>query len=198
MATETYELCVDGVQSASYRSMVLHFSGVGVNSNDTLAAGDSLVTGFRLTCEAAMLAALPSSYSLMEYRARRATPKPSAVSRSSFQVAGVPGTGASTCTAMQTCPCIFLVPTMGVKSGGKIFFPAVPTGELDQNTFSGTWSGLIDTWMATMLSPFTQAGIDWQLAIFSRKLLTTSDVAGYHLSSVIGFQNRRRKPTGAV
>lgn len=198
MATETYELSIDGLNTSSYRDTVLHFSGVGVASGDTLAAGESLIAGFIANCETLFLLTMPQSYSLIAYRARRATPKPSFVAHNEFGVGAKQGTRGSSTTAQQTCPSVFLVPTMGTKSGGKIFWPCVQAGDINQNQYVAGWQTAVNNVLAAMIAGFTTAGITWTLAIYSRKHGSTSNVAGHNFSPVIGFQGRRRKPTGAV
>lgn len=198
MATETYELDVDGTLAGMYRSNVLHFKGVGVASGDTLAAAESLVTGWNANLKTLWLATVPQTYALDMLRARRATPKPSAVGYLSYGPFAEVGTRGSNASAQQTCPSIFLVPTMGVKSGGRIFWPAVPAGDLDQNAYSAAWRTAVDAAIAAMISGFTTSGITWTLAIYSRKLSSTSDIAGHNYSPVIGFQSKRRKPVGSI
>jgi hypothetical protein len=198
MATETYELAIQGLLASSYRETVLHFSGVGVASGDTLAAGESLINGFVTAAEGLFAATLPPTFSITGYRARRSTPAPSAVAHLQYPPGYLPGTRGSGSTSQQCCPSIFLVPTMGTKSGGKIFWPAVPQGDILDNVYGAAWKTAVDATIAALVAGFTNAGITWTLAIFSRKHLSTSTVAGHNYSPVIGFQSRRRKPTGAI
>lgn len=198
MATEVYELRINGTLNASYRQTVLHFQGVGVSSGDTLAAAESLVTGWDANIKTSFLATLPGVYSLFDLQARRATPKPSAVGYKSYGPFATPGTGATNSTAQQTCPSIFLVPSMGTKSGGKIFWPAIPAGSLIDSAYQAAWMTAVNTCLAAMLAGFTTAGITWTHCIFSRKLQTAATITGHNFSPVIGFQGRRRKPAGAV
>lgn len=198
MATETYELSLSGTLNASYRETVMHFTGVGVASGDTLAAGESLILGFRTNLEALFLATLPASYFLILYQARRATPKPSAVAHTSYGAMSTPGTRGSNANAQQTCPSIFMVPPMGTKSGGRIFWPAIPNGDLVQSNYSAGWQTAVNAYFTAAIAGFTQSGITWTQAIYSRKLQTASTIVGHNFSPLVGFQGRRRKPVGAV
>jgi len=198
VATETYELDIDGTLNLSYRSTTLHFSGVGVSSGDTLAAGESLNAGFQANLETLFLATLPGTYYLMQYRARRVTPKPSAVALIQYAPAAQYGTRGPQATSQQCCPSIFLVPTMGTKSGGKIFWPAISQGDLVDSAYAAGFKTAVDAFIAAAVAGFTQSGITWTLAIYSRKLATTSTVAGHNFIPVIGFQSKRRKPYGAL
>lgn len=197
MATETYELDIDGVDVASYRSTTLHFSGVGVASGDTLAAGESLIAGFIASLETIFLSGLPTSYNLMKYRARRATPKPSAVAHTSYEVGDRTGSRPLETVAEQTCPVIFLVPTMGTKSGGKIFWPCMAKADLVNNVPGAAWKTAVNSFITAAKAGFSSGGITWTLGIFSRKHRTTSTVALWNYSPVLGFQSKRRKPVGA-
>lgn len=198
MATETYELRIEGVNMASYRETVLHFSGVGVASGDTLAAGESLITGFRASLESLFLTRLPASYNLMMYSARRVSPKPSAVARTGFDYGALAGSVGSASVGQQICPVIFLVPTMGTKSGGKIFVPAVSAGDIINSAYTGPWKTAWANFIVAAQAGFAAGGITWTLAIYSRKHNTTSPVTSFAYSPVIGFQSKRRKPVGAV
>src|SRR6478736_2267922 len=133
MATETYELRIQGTLSASYREVVQHFSGNGVSATDTLAAAESLVAGWIAAAQTAFLLTLPATYSLNRLVARRATPKPSAQGITTYGSFSTVGTRGSNANQQQMCPSIFLVPQMGTKSGGKIFWPAVPAGDMVQS-----------------------------------------------------------------
>lgn len=198
MATETYELSIQGINNASYRETVLHFSGVGVATGDTLAAAESLLNGWDATCSTAWLATLPASYQLVQIQARRVMPKSSATATKQFGVGTRPGTRGSNATGQQTCPSIFLVPAMGTKSGGRIFWPDVPQGDLNQSAYVAAWVTLINTALGLMITGFTNSAITWTLGVFSRKLGTFSNIASHSMSPVIGFQSKRRRPVGAV
>jgi len=198
MATETYELCIDSVLAASYRSTVLHFSGVGVATGDTVAGGESLIAGFRASLETLFLARLPQDQSIMQYRARRVSLSPSAVAKQDFMMGDILGSLGFPAVTQQTCPSIFLIPTMGTKSGGKIFWPGVAQSDIVNNAYAAAFKTAIAAFIVAAQTGFTNAGITWTLAIYSRKHNTTSPVTNFSLSPLIGFQSRRRKPTGAV
>lgn len=196
MATETYELRVHGMNDFSYRETVLHFSGVGVASADTLAAGESLISGWIANLETLWLATLPDSYSVIEYQARRTTPKPSAVAQQNFTMQAVPGVRTGPSIGQQLCPVMFLIPTMGTKSGGKIFWPAMAKGDVVTNAYLAAWKTAASNWFVAAKAGFTQSGITWTIVIFSRKLQTTSVATNAVFSPVFGFLEARRVPPG--
>lgn len=198
MATETYELDIDAVDAASFKSTTLHFSGVGVASGDTLAAGESLIAGFIANLETIFLSGNSVSYNILKYRARRATPKPSAVAHFSYEIGDRTGSRPLETCAQQTNPVIFLVPTMGTKSGGKIFWPSMSKADIVNNAPLAAWKTAVNSFITAAKAGFTQSGITWTLAIYSRKHATTSNVALWNYSPVLGFQSRRRKPVGGT
>lgn len=198
MANRTYQLEIQGILLSSYRETVLHFQSTNTADGDTVAAGESLNNGFASSLLALWLATLPSSYSLIRTAARRVALKPSAGTCKYYLQGSQPGTRGSQATAQQMCPSIFLIPTMGVKSGGKIFWPAVPQGDYTNNFPSAGWKSAVDAFIAAAVAGFTNSGMTWTLAIFSRKNGTTSNVAGHTFSPVVGYQSKRRKPVGGI
>lgn len=198
MAIETFELRIEGVLGASYRETVLHFSGNGTAAGDTLASADSLVAGWIANCQPAFLLTLPASYSLVQLTARRATPKPSGQSVTNNGLGNVVGTRGSNATSQQMCPSIFLIPAMGTKSGGKIFWPACPQGDMNQSIPSAGWQTAIGNYFTAATTPFTNAGITWHQVIYSKKVGSTSDIQSHQFSPFVGYMLKRRKPAGAV
>jgi len=198
MANRCYQLSVEGVLSASYRANVLHFQSAGTVDTDTVAAGESLCNAFDASLKALWLATLPSSYSLVTVQARRVDLKPSATAYKTYGVGSEIGTRASNACGQQTCPSIFLIPTMGVKSGGRIFWPAIPDGDLVTSSYSAGWMTAVNAFFTAALAGISSGGITWTLAVYSRKLNLISNIASHTFSPVVGFQGRRRKPAGAV
>lgn len=198
MATTVHELVIDGVDQSSYRSTVLHFLGTGVVDTDTVASTESLIAGWRAALENLWLGSLPASYFLMQYRARRNAFKPSYVAHSKFQYGQLAGTRSGTSTSQNLCPVLFLIPQMGFKSGGKIFWPSVLTSDYVQNAPAAGWKTAVLSFVTAALAGFTNAGITWSWVVFSRKHGTYSQVTQTGFSPVIGYQGRRRTPTGAV
>lgn len=192
MANRCYSLTVRGLLQDQFRENVLHFQSTGTADNDTVAAGESLIAGWIASVKTAFLATLPAAYCLTRLSARRVDLKPSATTHTYFPYFTAPGTRATDGTAQQTCPTIFLIPTMGTFSGGKIFWPTVPQGDLVNNVLASAWQTVVNTCISAMTSGFTNAGITWTLAIFSRKHGTISNVVGHTYSPLVGFQVGRR------
>ncbi len=196
MATETFELRIDGMHFNEYTENVLHFSGVGVDPDDTYRDAQSLINGWKAALEALFLAMLPATYHLISYASRRWQNKPSSVAHQVYISPGQAGTGGSLGEATQLCPVIFLVPTMGTKSGGKIFLPAVPQGSIIGNQPQAAWVTAVQAFEAALISGFTNDGMTWTSVVASHKTGVSSTVISAHLSPVIGYQRKRRSPVG--
>src|SRR5215471_14675486 len=125
MSNTIHQLSIDGVDIASYRSTVLYFLATGANDNDTLSSTEALVNGWVASLQNLWLGTLPSSYNITQLRARRSAFKPSYVAHKKYNVGNLPGTRSGSSTSQQLNPVLFLVPTMGTKSGGKIFWPSI-------------------------------------------------------------------------
>jgi len=198
MANRCYQLSIEGVLGASYRANILHFQSAGTVDTDTVAAAESLCSAFDASLKALWLATLPASYQLINLAARRVDMLPSATAYLTYGVGSTIGTRGSNGCGQQTCPSIFLIPTMGVKSGGRIFWPSIPDGDLVTSSFSAGWQTAVNAVLTAAIAGITAAGITWTLAVYSRKLNLISNIASHTFSPVVGFQSRRRKPAGAV
>jgi hypothetical protein len=197
MASELYELSVQGDHNGQALENVMLYQGDNLTANETWPNGRDLVNSWIANIKAKWLATLPASYSLSRLAARRVTPKVSAVYHNQFQAFIEVGTFGSTAQSFQLCPTVFLVPPMGVKSGGKIFMPAIDTTAINGNVYTAPYITAINALMAAMTANFGTGAITWQQAIFSRKLSIHSLVQAWTLSTRVGFQSRRRKPVGS-
>jgi hypothetical protein len=198
VASRTFQLEIQGLLVASYRETVLHFASPDTNDNDTVAAGESLCSAFDSAARTQFLATLPAAYSLTRLTARRVSLKPSATTCKFYGISAQVGTRATDGAGQQTCPSVFLVPTMGTKSGGRIFWPTIPQADLVQNSPSAGWQTVVNTFIATLVAGITAASMTWTLVVYSRKLNTTANITSHSFSPVVGFIGKRRKPVGAV
>lgn len=197
MATQTYLLSVQGAVLGSYNECVLAFQSTGLSATDTLDAAGDLVNAFQAHAQTLWLDCLPASYYLNILSARRATPAPSAEAHIQYQAFSVQGLRGAGATAYNLCPSVFLVPPMGTKSGGRVFMPAIAQGDLTNNSYLGAYVTAIDNLFTALTAGLAGSGTNWQLAIYSRKNLSTSLALSWVLSPRIGFQGRRRNPAGA-
>lgn len=195
MPNRCYAISIEGQLLGNYRENVLHFQSTGTNDNDTLAASESLNGGWFTNIMGLWLATLPASYQLYRLSSRRVDLKPSATGHRYLGIGTHPGTRGTDATSQQCCPSIFLIPTMGTFSGGKIFWPAIPQGDLVNNVVSTGWQTAVDACIAAMVSGFTSSSITWSLAIYSKKRNTISAVTSHSYSPYVGFLVKRRGPS---
>jgi hypothetical protein len=195
MANRIYSLRLEAFLQNSYIETVLHFQSTGTADNDTLAAAESLCNGWNTSIKSLWLATLPSAYFVYRLSSRRVDLKPSATGHKYLLQGTAVGTRGTDATALQTCPSVFLIPTMGTSTGGKIFWPAIPQGDLVDSVSSVSWQTVVDSCIAAMISGFTNSGITWTLCIYSRKHNTASNVVGHTYSPFVGFQVGRRGPS---
>lgn len=194
MATETYELRVEGMVNTEYNECVLHFQSDNVTANDTEINSESLVQSWITSIKALWLAMMPANYWLDRLAARRVLLAPSYVAHRQFQPFTEIGTRATTAITNNLCPSVFLIPPMGVKSGGKVFLPGIGQADVINNQYVAGYLTAFEACFDAMIANFGVSGVHWQMAIVSRKLVQAHLVKDYQISSRLGFQGKRRSP----
>jgi hypothetical protein len=198
VATEYYALTIEGVLTTSYRENVLSFQGSGLTADNTAVNGASLISAWQASIQAAWLACVPPDYALTQLTARRISSSPSVVVKSQYQSFAVTGTRGTAAASQNLAPVIFLIPPTGVKSGGKIFMPAVDVADVNNNAYAGGYLTATSALLSAMIAPFSASGINWQLAVWSRRLRVGHLILSFSRSPRFGFQGKRRKPVGGV
>lgn len=166
----------------------------GGNGFDT---ANDLVTALNSTFKSLWLGMLPPDYTLDAIMVRQAGPL--TASYASVDYAPVTEVGAlgGGSTAQQLCPCVTLIPPMGVKSAGRVFLPAVANTMMNLNVPAPAYLTAIGAFFNPAIAGFSVSGGTASIAIYSRKLNTSSEVSTFNLSPVIGYQRRRARPIGA-
>jgi hypothetical protein len=198
MATETYQLSIQGSVNGQYNECVIAFQSTGLSTTDTLAGGADLISAFIAHGQALWLAMFPNSYFLDVLQTRRAFPKPSGMAHTQNQVFSVFGSRGTDATSYNLCPAVFLIPPMGTKTGGRVFLPCVGSGDIVNNSYITSYATAVDNFFAAAITGFAGSGTTWHLAVFSRKNVSASLVAAFSRSTRLGFQGKRRKPTGSA
>lgn len=194
MATETYELIVQGVSVQERNECVLHFTSDNVTANDTLDNGESLIDSFHTNIMPLWLACMPVSYYVDRLAARRVITKPSAVAHRQYENNEQEGTLDSNAASDQLCPSVLLIPPTGTKSAGRCFMPSVGRNQIVDNLYIAGYQTVIDALFAAMTANFGVSGKHWQLAVYSRKFNSATLAQAWQLSSRLGFQKNRRAP----
>jgi hypothetical protein len=194
MATETYELRIAGNVQGQYNEVVSHWQGSGLTADDTFGSGVSLTGGWVANLQTLWLALFPGSYFLNFIVSRRVILKPSVRVFGQYQAFAAAGTRGATATSWNLCPSTFLIPPMGVKSGGKCFLPCVAQADIVNNQYIAGYKTAHAAYFNAAITGFTTSGINWKLAILSRRLNVSHLVNNISLSERIGFQSKRRYP----
>lgn len=192
MAIETWELRVTGFTGSEPNQSVQHFKGDGIAVSDTAHVGYDLIASWVANVQAKWLDLNSSDYFLDELQARRVDPKFSAVAHKVYAYRATAGTYGQPSHVSQVCPCITLIPPMGIKSAGRIFLPSNPTGFVNGNQYAALAHTKLTNWAAVAMANFGTGSINWQQAIWSRKTRISSYAQLGVFSPVIGFQERRR------
>lgn len=193
MATDYYQLRVQGLHQTEYNECVLHFRGVNLTAADYIPNAQNLLLAFQALVQSQWLAVLPASYQLLRLTAKKASPGGGGEQTGQYQFNAEPGAVAGGAAAQQLCPVIILIPPMGIKTAGKIFMPCIAESQIQANVVNSTWQADIATLMGTLITGFTDSVITWDLAIYSRKNASFSEVADYSLSPIVGFQRKRQR-----
>lgn len=179
-----------------YRENVIHYRlnpDPGGNGFDT---ANALVTALRSTFKSLWLGMLPQDYFLDAIFARQIGPTTGSYASDDFQPMLEQGTLGTSSTSQQLCPCITLIPPMGVKSAGRVFLPAVAATMINLNQPTAGYQTAISAFFTPSIAGFSVSGGTASIAIFSRKLNTSSEVSTFNFSPVIGYQRRRARPIG--
>jgi len=167
-------------------------------TNDTpYDNSNALIAFFNTNITPLFLATLPQDYYIDSLIVRRLGPTSGNYAALDYEPLMNPGTRGANAVSEQLCPCVTLIPPMGVKSAGRVFLPAVAKADYNLNIASPTYITAVNTLFNAMIAGGSVAGGTATLVIFSRKHNTSSVVAAYHLSPFIGYQRRRARPVGS-
>jgi hypothetical protein len=197
MAIGLYRTEWRGNLKGQFRENVIHYRlnpDPGTNGFDT---ANDLLIALNSTFLSLWLNMLPPDYSLSAIFARQIGPVGGSYATIDFEEGTQVGTRGTEAASQQLCPCITLIPGIGVKSSGRIFLPAVDKADYSMNAPSIPFQGAVAAFMNPSIAGFSVAGGTASIAIFSRKLNTSNEVSTYHLSPVIGYQRKRARPAGA-
>lgn len=193
MATDHYQLRVQGLHQTEYNECVMFFKGVNLTAASYMENAEDLVNSWQSNIQPAWLGLLPASYQLLRVSAKKASLGGGGEFTNMLQYGDAPGDVAGGAASQQLCPVLRLIPGMGVKTAGKIFLPCIAESQVSLNAPNATWLTNKDTFLNLSIGPFTGSSIDWSLVIYSRKNNVFSDVLSFDTSPIIGFQRRRQR-----
>lgn len=193
MATDYYRLRVQGLHQTEYNECVMYFKGVNLDTAEYLVNARDLLLSWSADMLGVWAALFPASQQTLRTSACKASPGGGGEVSQQFTVGGQPGTVSGGAASQQLCPVVRLIPSMGVKSAGKIFLPCIAESDVNANVVQSRWTNAVFDFMELAMGGFAQGSITWSIVVFSRKLQTFSDVLDYDTSPIIGFQRRRQR-----
>jgi hypothetical protein len=193
MATDYYQLRVQGLHQTEYNECVMHFQGTGLDVADYIQNAKDLVDSWMDSIQALWNNMLPESQTTLRLSAKKASAGGGGEYIFDLPIGDQVGTVGGGAASQQLCPVLTLIPPMGVKSPGKIFLPCIAEGQIAANVVNAAWKSNAAALMSPLLSGFTFSGATWQLAIRSRATNSFSIAADYSLSPTVGFQRKRQR-----
>jgi hypothetical protein len=193
MATDYYELRVQGLHQTEYNECVMHFEGTNLTAADYLDNAKDLCESFDAALVGLWMALFPTSYELLRLTARKASPGGGAAYTVPYPIGTNVGTVAGGAASQQLCPVVRLIPPMGIKTAGKIFLPCIAESQIAANVVNSTWLANVAALMSPMVTGFNNSSITWKSAIYSRKNGTFALTVAYDTSPIVGFQRKRQR-----
>jgi hypothetical protein len=194
MATELYQFNITGSHNGMFWENVLFFRGDNLTADDVIPNAQDLIDSWIANIHTAFLAMLPSSCWVNRYIARRVVPSGGINIVQQYDPFTEVGTVVGAASSNQLCPIVRLIPPMGTKSAGRFFLAAIAESDIDNNAPVAGWLTRLGTLMVALMTDFGSGTIQWQSAVYSRKLGTYALTMDYDTSPIIGWQLRRSKP----
>jgi hypothetical protein len=196
MSNATYELRVTGTHYNQFVENVFHFQGDLASGTQPYTEGTDLISSFvNGSAIDDYRACLPPTYTMDRLSARCVLPGgPSQGAHKQVINSGFVGTSGTAAASENLCPVVNLIPPMGVKSQGRIYMPCIAKEDVNNNQLQAGYITAIHFIFNELIAGISDSATLWKLAIYSKKLGTSSLVQTHTLSAAIGFQGRRRKP----
>jgi len=194
MATELYQLRVQGRHQQEYNECVFFFEGQNLNACDIIVNAKNLCDAFENNLRGAWLDLFPGTYELERLTARRQSDAGGVDITHQYQVGDFPGTVSGAASAQQLCPIVRWIPPLGVKSAGRNFLPCIAESQIEAGVVNATWLTNLDAFASTAIAGFVEGAITWIVAVYSRKLSTHALALDYDTSPIVGWQRRRQRP----
>lgn len=197
MAIGLYRTDWRGNLAGQFRENIIYWRlnpDPGTNGYDT---AQQLIIALNATFKPLWLAMLPPDYALDAILARQVGPVGGNYASVDYQSGIFVGTRGTEAASQQLCPCVTLIPPMGVKSAGRVFLPAVDKADFVMNAPTAGYLTAIGNFFNAAIGGVSVAGGTASIAIFSRKLNTSSETSTFNLSPAIGYQRKRARPIGS-
>lgn len=198
MANDVFQVNVIGSVAGEYVENVWHFVSTAINSATPGADAEAMLNALQGSVQTLYLDCLPTDFELGGYKAKRVnnTGGPTAV----LLAAGAPGTGGAPSVVSGEGGLI----TFGYFSSlsakarwrtTRIFTPGVYLGAIVGNVLSGPYLTALQSFGDALFSSFAGGGATYQYCAYQRTTGHAYAVNSPQVSSLIGTQRRRYKPS---
>lgn len=193
MATDYYQLRIQGLHQTQYNECVLHFRGQNLTAADYIANADDLCQAWHGSILGYWLDLMPESYQVLRLTAKKASVGGGGEASLQYNFGANVGNVTGGAAAQQLCPVVTFIPPMGIKSAGRMFLPCIPESRIAANAPTSGWLTNVSDMMTDLMAGFINSAITWDLAIYSRKNVSFAEVVDYSTSPIVGFQRRRQR-----
>lgn len=196
MSNATYELRITGTHYNQFVENVFHFQGDLATGVQPYTEGMDLIDSFLQTSAIDdFRACLPPTYLVDRLSARCILPAgPSQGPHQQVINANYPGTSGTAAASENLCPVMNLIPPMGVKTQGRVYMPCIAKEDINNNQYQSGYIAAMTTFFDGLITGIAVSATTWKLAIYSRKLGSSSLAQAHTLSAAIGYQGKRRRP----
>lgn len=197
MAIGLYRVDFRGNLVGQFRENVFHLRLDPEPAANPFDTANAIALALNTTFKPLWLAMLPSDYALDAMLVRRLGPTGGPYAIIDYQSGVAIGTRDTDTAGQQLCPCVTLIPPMGVKSAGRFFLPAVGKTQIQMNVYTAGYRTAVSNFFTPLIAGFSVSGGTATLAIFSRKTNTSSTAVTFNLSPALGYQRKRARPIGS-
>lgn len=194
MATELYQLRVQGRHSQEYNECVMYYVGENLTAGDVIVNARDLVGQWITDALGPWLDLFPTSYQVERVTGKRQDAAGGVEITTQFQLGAQPGTVSGGASAQQLCPIVRWIPPLNTKSAGRNFLPCIAEVDIDAGRPIASWFTRLNSFTAVVLGGFSAGTITWTQAIYSRSLNTYVKAIAHDESPIVGWQRRRQRP----
>jgi hypothetical protein len=197
MAIGLYRTEWRGSLTGQFRENVMHWRLDPDPAANPFDTANDLALALNTTFKPLWLAMMPPDYALDALMVRRIQPTGGCYATIDYVSLTEIGTRGAEALSQQLCPCVSLIPPMGIKSAGRVFLPAVAKTDIQLNVYLNTYRTAVSNFFTPAIAGFSVSGGTAKLGIYSRKTNTSSDAITFNLSPALGYQRKRARPSGA-
>ena len=198
MAFDVHELTIAGNAAGQYVENILHFTCSNANSATPESDSDELLTEWAAAGQPAWLDCLPNDYVQHGLRARRVnnTGGNSATSLT-------PGAQGSNANPSMSSGCGPLITSSYNNTGGsparwratRIFMPTFPGLLIVGNEIQPALAADLSALIAVLQTQLSGSAFEWLYCAWSRKQKVSYPVSNFNVSTLIGTQRKRLRPS---